>query len=1047
MKQDWENPAVTSIGREPPRTYSMPLASVDDAFSDAIEPPSPYRLSLNGVWKLSWAGNPDLRVKDFWRADYQDADWFDIDVPSCVEMRGFGSPGYTNIRYPHKLEWPLIRDRYSGEADYNPVSSYRRRFSVPESWCGRRVILRFDGVYSAYYVWVNGQKVGYAQDSALPSEFDITRFLVPDENVLAVEVYRWCDGSYLEDQDMFRFSGIFRDVTLWSMPVNGIWDFAVETSLINGRRDATIAVTGCDGAEWALYDAARREVAHGGAGTPCEPPATIPDVALWSAEKPNLYTLVVRKGDDIRARKVGFREIRIEGHSILFNGQKIKFKGVNRHETNPDNGRAVSLDDMLGDITLFKKYNIDAVRTSHYPDHHLWYDLCDRYGIYVVAEANVEGHEPSWGEKGLGRFPEWEHSIVERNVRNVLFHRNHPSVVIWSMGNETGHGDCFRKAIAEVKALDPSRPIHWERGNKDADIDGRMYPTVEWLEMRGKLGDGPTGLPVPARGENDATPPDNSSGKVFFITEYAHAMGNAVGNFAEYWDVIYRYESLSGGCIWDWVDQAIWKYTGHADPATGAPERYLAYGGDFDEQPNDGPFCVNGLVDPFRNVSAKLVEVGHVHRNLVVKQAADGDAGGSPAALPALTLENRFGFTDASDFDGEWELLEDGAVAASGTFAVPSVPPLSSAPLPIDIPAPKPGSEAFLNVRFLLKADTPWAKKGWVVAGDQIALAAGKAMQNAECGMQNAECGMRNAECGITQSGETIILSAGDTKAVFSRATGTLCGLEMSGCPILADPAPGIVAGPRLSCFRAFTDNDIWLRGVTREQPGNFYLSGLTQLRHHARPAVIDGGTIRFVVEVTGSKSAGFTHESVWRIEDDGSLVVRDTVTPHGTMPAALPRLGTSWRLDPSLERLRYYGRGPHENYIDRCTGSFIGIYDSTVTEQYEPYVRPQDCGYKTDVRWAAFFNAEGRGVKFSASGPLFLQALHFTAEDLEFARHRNGDPRTRLPLAPRPEVFLNLDIRQLGLGGASCGPKPLDQYIFPIRPESWTMRIEPYKA
>ena len=1035
MQNDWENLAVTSAGREPPRSYTMPLASVDDAFSEAIEPPSPYRLSLNGIWKLSWAGNPDLRVRDFWRRDFPDADWFDIDVPSCVEMRGFGSPGYTNIRYPHKLEWPLIRDRQSGAADYNPVSSYRRRFSVPESWRGRRVIIRFDGVYSAYYVWVNGQKVGYAQDSALPSEFDITDFLVPGENVLAVEVYRWCDGSYLEDQDMFRFSGIFRDVTLWSMPKDGIWDFKVETSLKNGYRDAEIAVSGCDGAEWTLYDSARREVACGICAND-DPTirrsddSTIPNVVLWSAEKPNLYTLVVRKGDDIRARKIGFRDIRIDGHTIFVNGRAIKFKGVNRHETNPDNGRTVSMDDMLRDIELMKRHNIDTVRTSHYPDHHLWYDLCDRYGIYVIAEANVEGHEPSWGEDGLGRFPEWEHSIVERNVRHVRFYRNHPSVVIWSMGNETGHGDCFRKAIAEVKALDPSRPIHWERGNKDADIDGRMYPTVEWLEMRGRLGDGPAGFPVPARTDSDETDPDNSSGKVFILTEYAHAMGNAVGNFAEYWDAIYRHESLCGGCIWDWVDQAIWKYTGHVDPATGKPDRFLAYGGDFDEQPNDGPFCVNGIVDPFRNVSAKLIEIGHVHRNLVVRRADDG----------GFTLENRFGFTDASEFDGEWELLENGAVTASGTFAVPQVPPLSSAPLVLDMPAPKPGAEAFLNVRFVLKADTLWAKKGWAVARDQLAL--GGASASCEPIAPSAPA---VPSVSAVQTAGSITLSAGGTTAEFSSATGTLCRLEMNGRTILADPAPGISAGPLLTCFRAFTDNDIWVRGDTLEKPGNFYLSGLSQLRYHARPAVIDGNSVRFIVEVTGSKSAGFTHETVWALGADGILCVRNTVTPHGTMPVALPRLGTSWRLDPALEKIRWYGRGPRENYIDRRTGSFIGIHDSTVTDQYEPYVRPQDCGYRGDVRWVAFAAADGRGVKFSASEPLFVQALHFTAEDLEFARHRNGQQRVRIPLVPRPEVFLNLDIRQLGLGGNSCGPQPMDIYVFPVQPESWTVKIEPY--
>ena len=1013
---DWENLAVNSINREPARTYAMPLASEQDAMNDAIEPGTPYRKSLNGIWKISWAGNPDLRVKDFYRRDFNDSDWLTIDVPSCVEMRGFGSPGYVNTRYPHKMEWPFIKDRQSGKSDYNPVSSYRRTFVVPKDWAGREVFIRFDGVYSAYYVWVNGKKVGYAEDSKLPSEFNITKYLDTEpgaENSLAVEVYRWCDGSYLEDQDMYRFSGIFRDVSIWSMPKGGIWDFAVRTSIKNGYRDADIEVTGCPGAEWSLYDASYRKVASGGEGV-CE----LHDVSLWSAEKPYLYTIIVKRGGDIRSRKVGFKEVKVSGNTILFNGKMIKFKGVNRHDTNVDNGRTVTMDDMIKDITLFKRYNINTVRTSHYPNHHLWYNLCDKYGIYVCAEANVEGHEAGYEEKGLGRFPEWMHSIVERNLRHVEFYRNHPSVTLWSMGNETGHGVCFTNAIALVKALDPSRPIHWERGNPDADVDSRMYPSVEWLEERGRLGDKPRG----AAGE-DGWPKENSmsAGKPFWMCEYAHAMGNAIGNFQEYWDVFYKYDSLTGGCIWDWVDQAVWKYTDKVG-ADGKRDRYLAYGGDWDEQPNDGPFNCNGVVDPFRNVTAKLVEVGHVHRNLVV----DGD----------FNLENRFGFTYADEFDGAWELVEDGKVVRSGTFAVPHIAPLSKGKLPLPKFETMPGREYFVNVNFSLKDDTAWAKKGWEVARNQVALAPASA--------KYAE--IVSAKPAFTQDEKTITASIGGTKAVFCRRSGTLCELVMNGKTILRDPVPGVVAGPQLTCFRAFTDNDIWLRGRKLEDAGTFYLSGLTQLRHHAHPAKIEGNVIRFTVDVTGSKSAGFTHESEWSFAADGTVAVKNTVTPHGTMPPALPRLGLSLKLDKDLEDMRYYGRGPRENYIDRKTASFFGVYDSTVSEQFEAYVRPQDNGYKCDVRWAAFAGADGKGVKFSASEPLFVQALHYGAEDLEFARHRNGQQRFRADPVKRDEVCLNLDIRQLGLGGASCGPQPMAKYTFPIRKESWTLKMEPFE-
>ncbi len=1018
---EWEDLSVNSIGREPPRTYSVPLASETDAFTDALEPESPYVLSLNGLWKLSWAGNPDLRVKDFWRAGFDDSDWFDIDVPSCVEMRGFGSPGYTNVRYPHKKEWPLIRDRQSGAADYNPVSSYRRRFVVPESWKGREVFLRFDGVYSAYYAWVNGERVGYAEDSKLPSEFNITRFLRDGENVLAVEVYRWCDGSYLEDQDMTRFSGIFRDVTLWSMPKDGIWDFAVEAKLSPDCATASIGISGLEG-EWSatLYDEARHPVAELSAGVPR---AELASVKPWSAEKPNLYTLVVKKGDDVRMRRVGFKDVRIDGHTLLVNGRPIKLKGVNRHETDPENGRTVSLASMECDLRLMKRFNINTVRTSHYPNHRLWYDLCDRYGIYLVAEANVEGHEPSWGEEALGRFREFEHSIVERNTRHVVFYRNHPSIVIWSMGNETGHGDCFRRAIAAVKSMDPSRPVHWERGNKDADIDGRMYPSVEWLEMRGALGDGPTGLEVPKRTEADTSPQDNSSGKVFFITEYAHAMGNSMGNFAEYWDVIYRHESICGGCIWDWVDQAVWKGTGEAD-AEGRAIRYLAYGGDWDEQPNDGPFNCNGVVDPFRRISAKLREVGHVHRNLVLHDDR--------------TLENRFGFTWADEFDGEWELVLDGKTAQRGQFVVPHIAPLTREKVDLPMFKLKEGVEAFLNVTFKLKEATLWAEKGWPVSRNQLRLSP-KASPRA------ALNGARIKAISSADGRHTEVV-AGSTKAVFSAETGTLCELAMHGRTILRDAARGVASGPRLTCERAFVDNDKWVSGGARlDAPGSFVMSGLSQMRYHVRPIKVDedNGIVTVCTEVTGSKSAGFTHEAVWTFAADGGISVANTVVPHGTMPKALPRIGLSLRLDPSLENVSWYGRGPVENYIDRCSGSFFGEYRSTVDGMYEPYVRPQDCSYRCDVRWVSFTDDSGEGVRFEASEPMFVQALHYGLDDLQFARHQNGERRAFHALERRADVRLNLDIRQLGLGGASCGPKPMEKYIFPIETWRWTLFID----
>ena len=589
---------------------------------------------------------------------------------------------------------------------------------------------------------------------------------------------------------------------------------------------------------------------------------------LWSAEKPYLYTLVVKKGNDIRMRRVGFKEQKVVGNTILVNGRKIKFKGVNRHEANPDNGRTVTLADMIRDVTLFKQYNIDTVRTSHYPNHHLWYDLCDKYGIYVVAEANVEGHEPRFAENGLGRFPEWDHSIVERNLRQVVFYRNHPCVTLWSMGNETGHGDCFRHAIEQVKALDPSRPVHWERGNPDADVDSAMYGSVDWLDKRGQYGDGLLAKNFPQK----VADPNrrNSPNKAFFMCEYAHAMGNALGNFQEYWDVFYKYDSLTGGCIWDWIDQCLWKYTDRVDPATGRRERFLAYGGDFDESPNDGPFCCNGVVDPLRQVTPKLIEVGHVHRNLVVSRRDDGQ----------LELWNRFGFTYADEFRGVWKLTADGRQVAGGEFAVPHLAPLSKATIDpaafvdAEALARNKGRELFLEVDFLLKERTPWAEPGWPVARNQVPFG----------GSWNYAVAQGGAARGVSvEPGESnVVVKAGGTVATFSRASGTLSSLVMGGRMVLRDPADGVVAGPRLTCMRAFVDNDKWIRDQVWANwafkgSGSFYAKGLTQLRYHARPIVVLANGVKVSTEVTGSKSAGFDHEAVWTFADDGSIAVANT--------------------------------------------------------------------------------------------------------------------------------------------------------------------------
>jgi len=1028
---EWENPDVNAINRLPPRTYSVPLASEEEALTDALEPETPYRKSLNGLWKIKWVGQPSLRPQGFERADFDDSGWDTIDVPSCVEMRGFGVPHYTNIPYPHANLQPLIRDRLATNLVFNPVSSYRMTFTVPPEWKDRRTILRFDGVYSAFYVWVNGKRVGYSEDSCLPAEFDITPYLkegrggssrsTVDENLLVVEVYKWCDGSYLEDQDMFRFSGIFRDVSLWSMPKDGVWDFKVSTMPVDGYESWNLELGLENGYSATLYDAEKKKVgdlvplSNSNFKLQLKP-------HLWSSEKPYLYTLVVRKGSDIRMKRVGFKEVKVVGSTILVNGRKIKFKGVNRHETDPDDGKTVSLATMRRDVELMKKYNFNMVRTAHYPDHRLWYDLCDREGLYVIAEANVEAHEPHYKENGLGRKPMWRKAIIERNFNHVTVLRNHPSVTIWSPGNETGHGDNFREALAEARKLDASRPFVWERGNVDVEIDSAMYMTPEWLEKRGRLGEATSGT-LPDRYETAEGL--HKAGKPFLHIEYAHAMGNAMGHFAEYWEMFYKYDALSGGCVWDWVDQSLWKTTDRLGP-DGKPVRYLAYGGDYDESPNLGNFCVNGIVGSDRQVTAKLIEAGHVQRDLILHDD--------------FTLENRFGFTSADAFSCDWELLKDGDVADRGTLAVPPVAPLTTGRLP------RPGLKTDEDAEYVLHVNFRDAS-GWAVSRNEIVL------KEKPLSLPRRTPGARGA---WRRTDEGLVVKVGTTEATFGDRSGTLSRLVMNGTVVLSDTAAA-VAGPRLTCARAFTDNDMWLRGSepylgwgTELIDYGFFPSGLSQLFYHARPLQVEEAdgeiVVTTAVTVNGSKSAGFEHVARYRFRPDGRLVIDNETTPFGEMPEQLPRFGLSLRLDKALERMSWYGRGPGENYVDRKTSAFLGRYASTVSDQFVPYARPQDCGYKSDVRWIAFAAADGRGVRFSAVGvPLFAQALHYTWEDLEFSRHRATQLRSAGFPVPRPEVCLNLDLRQCGLGNGSCGRNPpLDKYRFKAVPERWAVVVEP---
>ena len=990
--QPWEDPAVNAENRLEARTY-LPLEG--------------FVQSLNGTWDFWWTGSPDQAPAAFEKPDFDASGWFAIDVPSCVETRGWGVPHYVNIKYPHGKTPPKI------DPKYNPTMCYRTRFAVPTAWKGRRVVLRFDGVASCAEIWLNGRRVGYFEDARLPSEFDVTDFVAADgsANLLAVKVRKWCDGSYYEDQDMIRYAGIFRDVTLYAEPKDGIADFAFSCEPDADYVNWTLHLkVGCPKpVEATLMDAEGRNV-----GTFADGALTLASPRLWSDEDPYLYTLVMKTEGDERRTKVGIRRIEVKDGLYLVNGRPQKIKGVNRHEMSVDNGYAVSYEEMLADVRLMKQNNINFVRTSHYPFDRRFYDLCDEYGLYLCAEANVESHGFGYREDCLPERPEWWHTIVERNVRQVRFYRNHAAIAMWSFGNECGWGRGVAKVREAIRAIDPVTPYHgvgWKNTKNhpfspvwdDSDMTGGQYSRLDWIRER--IAD-----PLP-----------------FFLMEYGCAMGNGMGNLKEYWDVFYESDKLAGGCIWDWIDQAMWIDTDRVG-ADGRRIRHLGYGGDHDEQPNDGPYCANGLVDAFRTPSAKLNEVKHVQQPVEVScaDAASGEA----------EFWNRYEFTFADEvLEGTWELFADGDRGEGGTLMLPHVAPRAKGR--IELPRPRtaidPAKEHFYRVSFRLRRDAKWAPRGYEVAWNQLAYGATRTLAAPAPAEGRVEVG---------ETADAITLRAPRAEAVFSRRTGTLSRLVLGGKRIVEDRA-GIVHGPRLQVERAFTDSDDWMR-----KP--FLAAGLTQLTFHPQAMRVErlvsgAAKVTCPVRVTGAKSGGFEHVAEWTLDAAGRLRVDNTLEPFGDVPA-LPRIGVFMRLDGALEGMRWYGRGPWENAVDRCTGCDIAQWRSTVAEQYVAYIRPQDCGGKTDVRWVEFTDPkDGRGVRFAAVGsPMMVQALHFTKEDLDGARHRPGEPRRRNPLIPREEVCLSLDCRQTGLGCNNCGPIPLDRYRFPVERTCWSIVIAP---
>jgi len=1011
-RRDWENPRILGRGLEPPRAtfFRWP----DEASALTGDRGCAFFRLLNGHWRFRYLTRPDLAPEGFAAAEFRDDDWDSIPVPSNWQMLGYGRPNYTNVRYPYPVDPPRVPDD-------NPVGLYRTTFRLPAAWSGRRVFLNFDGVDSAFYVWVNGERVGYSQCSHMPSEFDITPHLRESENLLAVQVFQWSDGSYLEDQDMWRMSGIFRDVYLLAAPAVHVRDVTIRTRLDSSYDDAvldlSVAVRNrCDlpaeGYQVAarLLDPGGRDIAQAGVGKAISLPgggemeaATSVEVKApkkWSAEEPDLYTLLLSlRGPDGETAEVlpfavGFRQIEIDGVRFLLNGVPLEIRGVNRHEIDPDLGHAVSVDSMVRDIVLMKQHNINAVRTSHYPDDPRWLDLCDRYGLYVIDEADLETHGmEAVGDRGrLAKDEEWREAFVDRARRMVQRDRNHPCVIMWSLGNESGYGPNHDAMAAWIRQADPTRPIHYE-GAGDApmvDVVSVMYPTVERLIEEGRRTDDP---------------------RPFLMCEYAHAMGNGPGNLKEYWEAIRAHERLLGGCVWEWVDHGLRR-------RTESGQEWFAYGGDFGDEPNDGNFCIDGLNFPDRVPHSGLIEYKKVLEPVHV-EAVD-------LAQGRLKVWNRYQFSSLGHLRGSWSVFCDDEVVVQGELPRLDTPPGAASDLALDyaIPAPKAGATYWLNLSFALARQTPWAECGYEVAWAQFELpvkapAASPAPIDAMPAIE------------VRESEEVISIFGEGFAVRFDRRRGTISSLALRGQPI-------ITAGPRLHVWRAPTDNDVYIAREWRR-------AGLDCLWHRvdsvslATPnphlALIDVAA----VVAPHSLPPAFACRYRYFIYGSGDIVIDTDVTPTRELPN-LPRLGLELRLPRALDRMAWYGRGPHESYADRKESARVGVYRGTVREQYVPYVMPQENGNKTDVRWAALTDQRGAGLLVIGMPLLNVSAHHFTAEDLTQARHT-------YELKERNETVLNLDYAQAPLGSQSCGPGPLDTYVLKPAPTRFRLRLKAFDS
>lgn len=1032
---DWQNMKVLQRNMEPPHAGLLPYTDTAAAL-DSERGASPYYLSLNGHWKFRYSESYYAAPAGFHESSYSVSEWESLPVPGNWQMHGYGRPQYSSSQYPFPVDPPYVP--YD-----NPTGCYRRTFVLPEDWEGREQFIVFEGVDSAFHLWINGHSIGYGQGSHMHSEFRITPLLQPGENVIAVQVYQWSDGSYLEDQDKWRLSGIFRDVYLKSRSPVHIRDLTVRTEWDEERKDAKLrlrlhirnyadAESIPHGVEIRLLDSHRRPVYAGsieplviqaGEEKQVDTVVAVETPSKWSAEDPALYDLVLilKNGREpeleVQSMAVGFRDIEIHGGRLLVNGTPITLKGVNRNEFHPELGFAIPVESMIEDIRLMKQHNMNAVRCSHYPNDTRWLDLCDRYGMYVIDEADLETHGCHFigNESRLAQDPEWEQHFLDRVIRMVERDKNHPSVIIWSLGNESGYGANHDSMADWVRKADPTRPIHYERAGEASvvDIVSRMYPSLDDIIEQGER-------------TNDPRP--------FLMCEFAHAMGNAAGNLQEYWDAVYKYPRLLGGLIWEWADLGIKRQQGRDMDV-------YAYGGDFGDYPNSGSFCIDGLLFPDRKVKASLIEFKKVIEPVQVR-LLDLQAG-------TIAVTNRYDFLSLDHLTVTWSLLHDGEIIEQGELPELDVPPgrEAEASIPWTTELDRLAGECWLHIRFTLRKAERWAPAGHEVAWTDLMLPQPHShqMQSHQPQPHQPQSHQPHQPQPLpvillksmpplktVQSEKDVTVEGYHFKLHMGKDSGRLAGFEYNGIPLLN-------SGPALQLWRAPTDND-------KRQSKAWVKAGFRHIQSRVDDFSVrlhDNRAVQIAVQETlGAAGVGSccTIQTLYTVYGTGDIVLAVRFFPQEGLPP-LPRLGMQMSLPASFNRFTWFGLGPHECYPDRKSSGRLGIHGGSVQEQFVPYIKPQENGNKSDVRWAAVTDSLGTGWFIGGMPLLDISVRHYSEEQLTAARNHAD-------LIPLNETVVNMDYRQAPIGNYSCGEAPpLEKYLVLPEEMSFSLRLRPFSA